>query len=52
MRITMSISRKTRLSWVNTVNRIRHQLHLQHRPQPRVEVVTLKNGRKMGIIEY
>ena len=52
MKITMELTRKTRGDWVRTVNRIRHQRHMDGKPQPRVEVVTRKNGRKIGTVEY
>lgn len=52
MKITMEITAKTRLNWVNTVNRIRHLCHLRKREMPNVEVIRTKAGKKIGTIEY
>lgn len=52
MRISMELTRKTRLKWVNTVNRIRCLCHLRNRAMPRVEVIKTKAGKKIGTIEY
>ena len=51
MKITMEITRDTRLAWVKTANRIRHICHLRKTAMPQVAIKNTR-GKKIGTIIY